>query len=133
MPFSWVTLTRSAWVQWISALVILIVFDVLLTKVWSSAPMWVNYGVYWVVLTALFVGLTEMCWRHRAFDETNLLTRLFVAGCALGFVLAVYRVAIYLQLWTVFNLLAEPLRTGLYAIVVGWIVSNVQSETAITK
>lgn len=133
MPFSWVTLARSAWVQSISALVFLLVVDFLLTKVWTGAPMWVNYGVYWVVLTALFVGLTEMCWRHRAFDETNLLTRLFVTGCALGFIIAIYRVALHWQLWTVFNLLAEPLRTGLYAMVVGWIVSNVQSDTAVTK
>ena len=133
MPFSLVTLTRNAWVQWISALVLLMATDYLLTSVWSDAPTWLNYVVYWVLLTALFVGLTELCWRHRAFDEMNLLTRLFVVGGILGLVLAIYRVALHWQLWTVFNILAEPLRTGLYAMAVGWVVSNVQSDTVVTK
>lgn len=120
---------KHTWVPFMTALALLIGADWLLLKVWVNVPVAVSYVVYWSILTGLFVVLSEFTWRQYSIDETHLLTRLFLIGALMGFCLAIYKSIAYMQLWTLFNLIAEPLRTGLYAILIGWIAANIQRDT----
>lgn len=121
-------LARRPWVVSVLAIICLVVLDLLVTMFWSGASVWVNYILYWVILTGLFVFLSEYSWRQYAIDEMKLLTRLFVVGFIVGLCVAIYRSLYVMELWTLFNLMAEPLRAGLYAILIGWVVANIQRE-----
>lgn len=123
------TLVRHSWLPILLVFTLLIGLDLFNSYIWPAMPTLLHYALYWVVLTALFVVLSEFNWRQYSIDELQLLTRLFVAGVVLGLSLAIYRGVTQWELWTLFNLAAEPLRSGLYAVLIGWIVSNIQRES----
>jgi cytochrome bd-type quinol oxidase subunit 1 len=122
-------LVRNSWLPIVLALILLVGLDIATVHVWPNIPSLLNYVLYWAILTGLFVVLSEFSWRQYSIDELQLLTRLFMAGVFLGLMLAVYRGISERELWTLFNLAAEPLRAGLYAVLVGWIVANIQRDS----
>lgn len=121
-------LARRPWLISVLAIICLVVLDLISTMFWNTASVWINYALYWLILTGLFFFLSEYSWRQYAIDELKLFTRLFAVGFILGLSIAIYRGLYVMELWTLFNLLAEPLRAGLYAILIGWVVANIQRE-----
>lgn len=118
-------LWQKKWAPISLALLILIIGDWLLSL---HAPDWVGYVVYWITILALPGWLTYKYWVHEIHDETKMLVMGFVFGVSLGVVMAIYRAATLRELWTLFNLVAEPLRTGLSTLLVVWVVSNIYRD-----
>jgi hypothetical protein len=63
-------------------------------------------------------------------DRERLMVQAFLAGLLLGFIVAIFKLVLYRELWTVFNLLAEPLRTALFGLLVAWVLDERRRSAA---
>lgn len=71
-----------------------------------------------------FALLVSHPWRRLSGDFERLAAKAFLTGLVAGGMIAGYKAFAYQELWTVFNLLAEPLRSALFAVVVTWAVER---------
>lgn len=101
-----------------SAILILVEYA---TRVRFSANVLVVYGAYWVVLGASLLLMTHLAAGRLRHEDDRLMVSIFVAGFVIGLMVATYKVIAHQELWTVFNLFAEPMRTALVGLVVSWL------------
>jgi hypothetical protein len=69
--------------------------------------------LYIIILAGLFVALALYPWSRYHFADPAALTKAFLVGVMIGGFLALVKLIMHQELWTVFNLIAEPLRAGL--------------------
>ena len=89
-----------------------------------AVPVAIPYIVYWMALGAAFAGLSLGPWRAYQHDRERLMANAFLAGLTIGVLSAVYKIVVYQELWTMINILAEPIRTGLFGILVAWMIAQ---------
>jgi len=96
-------------------------------RYYFAVPAIVGYTTYWLVLSCFFyVVAKDLVIRER--DDILLFVTIVMMGVAVGLCLALWKVYLYQELWTAFNLFAEPIRTGLYGFMVAWLVVHAQSN-----
>ena len=91
------------------------------TRIRFQTPILISYFFYWIILAGtlgLIAGAAADRLRH---EDDRLLVSTFVAGVMLGLLIAIFKVGVHRELWTLFNILAEPMRTGLLGLVIGWL------------
>lgn len=102
----------------------LLVVNEYVLRVRYGVPPVIPYVLYWLVLAGVFTCLALGPWQRYRRNIEELMVQAFAVGLALGFAVAVYKAYAHWQLWTVFNLLAEPMRTGLFGLLVAWVVDR---------
>jgi hypothetical protein len=88
----------------------------------------VAYVIYWLVLAGMFAVLARYSWTAVESNSNRLFVQTFTIGLVVGLTDALVRVALYRELWTAFNLFAEPLRTALFGMVVVWFISHIDDR-----
>src|SRR3990167_4627186 len=130
METSWMKKLRhviatSTWLQRPSFVVggsiLVVVLAEYLMEVRFFVSSTIFYLTYWLILTATFsiLATAELHRFHR--EDDRLFVSLFLAGALIGFFSALFKVLAFQELWTAFNILAEPMRTALLALVIGWL------------
>ena len=71
----------------------------------------------------LFAYLAITAIKKFKADKKQLYTAVILAGIITGCVLAVFQLFWYFELWTIFNLIGQPLLFALIGLVVAWILS----------
>ena len=79
-----------------------------------------NNLLAWLLKISFFVYLTWLGIKENRLAEKIGEDNLKL-GLILGLILAVFKIFFYHRLWTIFNLMAEPLILGLIAGGIGWI------------
>jgi hypothetical protein len=88
----------------------------------------VAYVIYWLILAGMFSVLARYSWSEVGANSNRLFVQTFTIGLIVGLADALVRVALYRELWTAFNLFAEPLRTALFGMVVVWFMSHIDDR-----
>ena len=84
-------------------------------------------------MALIFSSLLLISWQCYQQDEERLMVEAFMAGLIIGLAIAVYKILAYYQLWTLFNLLAEPIRTALFGLLVIWILREKNQTLAMSQ
>jgi RsiW-degrading membrane proteinase PrsW (M82 family) len=98
-------------------------------NVWPAIP----YSVYWLIIAITFSALMFITWQRYQHESERLRIETFLAGIFLGLAIAIYKVFAYRELWTVFNLLAEPIRTALFGLLVTWVLKEKSRALAVSQ
>ena len=106
---------------------VLLVVNEYVFRTQLNAPPLIPYAFYWMVMALTFAALIIVPWRKFLLDANRLMVEAFVTGLVLGLVIAVYKVIVYQELWTVFNIIAEPIRTALFGLLVAWVILQEQA------
>ena len=109
MDFS---LTRSAAFIIIIGILLLMLIETTTAALALSLSLY--YLLYWAALSSLFILLAVLPWAEGRYNDTIIITKAFLVGLIVGGVMAILKLSLYQELWTIFNLAAEPLRTGLF-------------------
>ncbi len=130
-------LERSTWfssplVLVLSSSLLLIIVEYL-TRVRFSPNPFIAYGAYWIVLVVVLYVLTELAAPRLRHEEDRLMVSLFVSGLVIGLALAIYKAIALQELWTLFNLLAEPMRTALVGLIIAWLYLLRERTSAMTR
>lgn len=110
----------SFYVRKTFALVLLGVALHVLTFIFAS-PLF--YG--WMIKVVISVLASVALFMRRRVSLASAAVAGATAGLFMGLLTAIVEVAWYRQLWTVFNLIAEPLASGLIGLVAGWLAGIV--------
>jgi|GEM_PF-1584487 len=110
--------------------VIFIVFIEYLLRIRFNVSEVAYYLLYWAILSAMFSALTIFSWAEHHTEEERLFIEAFIAGIIAGFLIALYKILAYHEIWVVFNLIAEPLRTALFGLLIVWFVARVEPTTS---
>lgn len=111
--------------------VALVVLSEYLTVIYFKAPI-IGTLFYWVLLTATLATIAGVTLHRLHREEDRLLVSTFVVGLTIGLLVAIVKVLFYRELWTAFNLFAEPMRTALYGLVIGWLFL-VRARSAVSR
>ena len=87
-------------------------------SVWPAIP----YVFYWSIIAVTFSALLLAPWQRYQHESERLMIEAFMAGIFVGLAIAIYKVFAYREFWTLFNLLAEPIRTALFGLLVIWVL-----------
>lgn len=101
------------------ALLVLIEY---LTRVRFAPPAAVSYVLSWATLTLTFGALVLLPWQRYLIDRERLYVEAFLTGSLIGLISALAKLLFHFELWASFNILAEPIRTGLFGLLVAWVV-----------
>ena len=91
----------------------------------AAVPATIPYVFYWLLIAGTFTALLLLPWQQYQSEPDRLLVAAFLAGLLITFPVAIYKVFAYRELWTVFNLLAEPIRTSLFGLLLSWLLVHV--------
>ena len=89
-------------------------------NVWPAVP----YIFYWLIIAIAFFYLLLIPWQRYNENNERLMVEAFMTGIILGLAIAVYKTFAYRELWTIFNLLAEPIRIALFGLLVIWVLNE---------
>jgi len=84
----------------------------------------ISYSVYWLIMAMAFSALILIPWQRYQENSERLIVEAFVTGVIIGLAVAIYKIFAYYELWTLFNLLAEPIRTALFGLLVAWVLKE---------
>lgn len=112
----------SAFIVVVSALLLILneYFFRIKFNVWPAVP----YTIYWLIMAMAFSALILVPWQRYQEEQERLMVEAFMAGIILGLSIAVYKIIAYRELWALFNLLAEPIRTALFGLLVAWVLKE---------
>ncbi|MFA7286085.1 MAG: hypothetical protein WC052_00225 [Patescibacteria group bacterium] len=96
-------------------------------RYYFSVPAIIGYLTYWLGLSFFFYVVTKNL-VVREHDDMLLFVTIGMTGAVTGLFLALWKVYLYQELWTAFNLIAEPVRTGLYGFMIAWLFVRAQSN-----
>lgn len=99
--------------------ILLVALQVLAAK--QILPLAGLYGLTWVILVGMFALLTMYPWQRFHRQHDRLFLEALVAGMLVALAPAIVQVILYRELWSVLNLLAEPVRIGLVGVVITWL------------
>ncbi|PJE75966.1 hypothetical protein COV04_02325 [Candidatus Uhrbacteria bacterium CG10_big_fil_rev_8_21_14_0_10_48_11] len=111
----------------IAVAVLLLAANELFVRQWLNVPP-IAYAVYWIALAGMFIVLARYAWARINPNSTQLLVQAFLVGLGVGLFAALVKVVLYRELWTAFNLFAEPLRTALFGIVLVWFMAHIDER-----
>lgn len=111
--------------------VVLVVLSEYFTIIHFNVPV-IGTLFYWVLLTATLATIAGVTLHRLHREEDRLLVSTFVVGLTIGLLVAIVKVVLYQELWTAFNLFAEPMRTALYGLVIGWLFL-VRARSAVSR
>ena len=112
---------------------LLLIVNEYLFRVRFSVPSAIPYMFYWLIIAITFSALVLIPWQRYQQEKERLMVEAFMAGLIIGLAIAVYKILVYYQLWTLFNLLAEPIRTALFGLLVIWILREKNQTLAMSQ
>ena len=112
---------------------LLLIVNEYLFRVRFSVPSAIPYMFYWLIIAITFSALVLIPWQRYQQEKERLMVEAFMAGLIIGLAIAVYKILAYYQLWTLFNLLAEPIRTALFGLLVIWILREKNQTLAMSQ
>ena len=112
---------------------LLLIVNEYLFRVRFSVPLAIPYMFYWLIIAITFSALVLIPWQRYQQEKERLMVEAFMAGLIIGLAIAVYKILAYYQLWTLFNLLAEPIRTALFGLLVIWILREKNQTLAMSQ
>lgn len=98
-------------------------------NVWPVFP----YTIYWLIMAMAFSALILVPWQRYQENSERLMVEAFFTGVIIGLAVAVYKVFAYYELWTLFNLLSEPIRTALFGLLVAWVLKEKSRTLTLTQ
>ncbi len=96
--------------------IVMTIFEVSLYFIWA-----IN------VISFIYVAWAIYLRRKDTFTEAG--TAVVMMGVLIGFLMAVFKLIYVYKVYLIFNLIAEPIRTGLLGLVIVWLIHLVISLT----
>jgi len=77
---------------------------------------------FWAIniITFLYIAWAIYLRRHDSFTEAG--TAAVMLGVVVGLFLAIFRIIYFHKVYLVFNLIAEPIRTGILGLAIVWLI-----------
>ncbi len=113
-------LVRRPYVIFLLSSFFIILAEYLLHVRWSVSPV-IAYVLYWILILSSCALFSVIEFRDLRRSEDRAVVGVMTAAASVGLCVALAKLFFYHELWTVFNILAEPMRTALVALVVAWI------------
>ena len=77
---------------------------------------------FWIINIISFVYIAWAIYLRRKDSFTEAGTAAVMMGVIIGFLVAVFKLIYFHKVYLIFNLIAEPVRTGLLGLVIVWLV-----------
>ena len=95
---------------------------VMQTKYFFLWPAHVFNWIITIARVALFIYLAVIAVRQFKADKMQTVTAAMIGGAVVGFIVAIFQLFWYFELWTFFNLIGQPLLLAAIGAIISWLV-----------
>jgi len=130
-PLKWYS-DIASWPMFI-ILVIEIGLRVMQTKYYGSTNPLVFNTIIDAVRLAMFIYLSLIAVKQFKATKKQVYTSAVLGGLVAGFILAIFQLFWYFELWTFFNLIGQPLLLAAEGLVISWLIVKIFFRNKISK
>ena len=90
--------------------------------------LWPPHIFNWIIASArfvIFIYLSVSAVKQFKADKMQTITAAIIGGVAVGFLLAIFQLFWYFELWTFFNLIGQPLLFAAEGTIISWLVYTI--------